>query len=113
MADRALLVNDKRRALGKPENAQSPVLPRHRPFLVGENWERRPELGSESLVRLGFVDADRDNLGFRFFELGLAILVGAKFVRSSRGVGENEECQDDILFAEEIGKLNGAAVLVG
>jgi hypothetical protein len=88
-------------------------LPRHRPLLVGEKGESGAELRSKTFVRLGLVDTYRENLRVRFFELGSTILVRPKLVRSGGSVGENKERQDDVLLAQEIGKPDGAPVLVG
>ena len=112
MANSSLLVQHVGNALGKSENAQSAVLPRHNPLLIREKRESRPELGPESLVRLGLVDADRQHLRVPFFQRGETILVRLKLVRSSGGVGENEEGQDDFLAAQEIGEPNPAPILV-
>lgn len=109
MLDLALLVDDKRGAVGKLELVvQDAVFFRDLPRHVAQKRKFDPDFFGECFVGRRSIDTDSQDLGVLQIDLARVDtrLVSLKFFRSTTGEGKNVERQYDVLLAAEIAQLH-------
>ena len=74
--------------------------------VIAEHWKFRVQLLFPMSQRWREVRADCQNLYIHIIEFSDTRLVCSEFLRSTTGERRREECQDDVLFASEIGQLH-------
>ncbi len=113
VTDDSLLVHHERHSLGHTKDAQHPIKLGDRFRCVAQQRERHAQLARKSGVRLGFIDAESENLRLSVLKLGETSLVRLEFVGSGGRVGEDEKCKDNVLAAAKIAQLDSLARVAG
>jgi hypothetical protein len=114
VGDFSVLVDNEGGAIGNAHlSNQDSILLGDLAHVVAENGVTGVEFLFPMLQSRREIGTDRYDLGIILVEISNTRLVCGEFLRSTTGEGGHEECQDDDLFAAEVGELDGFVVGVG
>jgi hypothetical protein len=99
--DKPLFIND----IGDPSASEQTS---YLALLVGNQGVGNPIEFSEFPVGVKTVSTDAQNLGIELFKTGNISLKSLQLARSDRGKVSEIECQDNMLFPQNIAEVNGA-----